>query len=321
MPATGRLSVRVGVGWSPWAGHGLADGTFWAVVDTLEELGYDSLWLSDTARSEALAPLPALAAVAVRTRRLKLGTNVLVLPPRNPVILARELATVDALSGGRLLPAGGLGVDLPHELEAMGVARDERTARLEESLRVIRALWSGAPVTLHGRFWSLTDVVLSPRPARARLELWLGGSAPPALRRIGAIADGWLASFVSPAEFAAGVTTIRASAAEHGRAIDDDHFGTTIFAAPSARAVPERAAALLDRRPALRRGDHVAVGAAATRDLLERFIAAGATKFVLIPLGDDPVGWLDTLRGAVVAPLEERGAAAPPLRTGSPAPR
>jgi probable F420-dependent oxidoreductase len=303
-----RLSVRVGVGTSPFAGDGLADGTFWRLVETLEETGYDSLWLSDTARLGGIAPLPALAAVAARTERIKLGTSVLVLPPRNPVLLARELATVDALSGGRMLPAGGLGVNLPAELEAMGVARGERAARLEESVRIIKALWPGEPVTLHGRFWSLTDVTLAPRPRRRKLEVWLGGLAPAALQRIGRIADGWLASFASPEEFAAGVDLIRATAAEHGRAIDEDHYGMTIFSAPAGEEIPARAGALLDRRPGLARADHVAVGLDATRALLERFLAAGATKFVLIPLARDPSAWLRELFAPVIAPLEAAGA-------------
>ena len=99
-----KLTVRVGVGLNPFAGSGLADGGFWAAVETMEALGYDSIWLSDTAALGGIAPLPALAAIAMRTERLKLGTSVLVLPPRNPVLLARELATIDVLSGGRLLP-------------------------------------------------------------------------------------------------------------------------------------------------------------------------------------------------------------------------
>ena len=315
--ATVRLSVRVGVGPSPFAPVG-AD-TLWPLVQTLEDTGYDSLWLSDTARLGGLAPLPALAAVAARTERLKLGTSVLVLPPRNPVLLARELATVDALSGGRMLPAGGLGIDLPHELEAMGVRADERAARLEESVAIIKALWSGEPVTMTGRFWSLTDVRIVPAPRRRRLEFWLGGLAPAALRRIGRIADGWLASFVGPDEFAAKVELIRATAAEHERSIDDDHYGATIFSAPEGAELPAEATALLDRRPELARDDHVAIGAEATRVLLERFIAAGATKFVLIPLGDDPQAWLRELFPRVVAPLEERGAYRP--TPGSRAPR
>ena len=302
-----RLSVRVGVGASPFESGGLADGRFWELVETLETVGYDSLWLSDTAHLGGVAPLPALAAVAARTTRLKLGTSVLVLPPRNPVLLARELATVDALSGGRMLPAGGLGVDTPHELEAMGVLRDERGARLEESLSMIKALWSGEPVTMRGRFWSMTDLTLSPRPRRPRLEFWLGGLAPAALRRIGRIADGWLASFVGPEEFGAKVAVIREAAAACGRAIDEDHYGAIVYSAPSAAQIPARAAALLDRRPGLARDDHVACGVEATRDLLERFIARGATKFVLIPVADDPAAWLRELFPLAIAPLEEQG--------------
>src|SRR4051812_35718263 len=140
-----RLSVRVGVGTNPFAGDGLADGTFWSLVETLEDTGYDSLWLSDPAHLGGVAPLPVLAAVAARTERLKLGTSVLVLPPRNPVLLARELATIDVVSGGRLLPAGGLGIDLPTELEAMGVEKGERVGRPEESPAIIKALWPGEP--------------------------------------------------------------------------------------------------------------------------------------------------------------------------------
>src|SRR5205823_11301438 len=133
---------------------------------------------------------------------LKLGTSVLVLPPRNPVLLARELATVDVLSSGRLLPAGGLGIDLPSEREAMGVPSGERAERLAESIRMIKALWGGERATVRGRFWSVTDFTLTPRPTRPKLEFWLGGRAPAALRRVGELADGWLASAVAPEELA-----------------------------------------------------------------------------------------------------------------------
>src|SRR5690349_8149673 len=140
-----RLSVRVGIGLSPVA-PGPPDREFWRMVETLEEVGYDSLWLNDSpGRLGSVAPLPTLAAVAARTERLKLGPNVLVLPHRHPVVLARELATVDVLSGGRLLPAGGLGVDLPRELAATGVVKAERGPRVEEAVTVIKQLWGGEP--------------------------------------------------------------------------------------------------------------------------------------------------------------------------------
>jgi probable F420-dependent oxidoreductase len=312
-PTSGeRLSVRVGVGLSPLA-PGPPSAEFWEMVGVLEEVGWDSLWLNDSpGRLGSVAPLPTLAAVAARTERLKLGTNVLVLPHRNPVVLARELATLDVLSAGRLLPAGGLGVDIPRELEATGVAKAERGPRVEESVAAIKQLWSGEPVTHRGRFWSFTDVSLSPRPTRPRLEFWLGGRAPAALRRIGRVGDGWLASFASPAQVGEGIATIRAAAAAAGRTIDADHYGATIFSAPSADELPPPGDLLLDRlRPGVERADHVAVGAAQTRQLLERFLAVGATKFVLNPLARDPAAWLRELHPAAIAPLERAGAAAP----------
>jgi probable F420-dependent oxidoreductase len=307
-----RLSVRVGVGLSPLAA-GPPGAAFWEMVETLEEVGYDSLWLNDSpGRLGSLAPLPTLAAVAARTERLKLGTNVLVLPHRHPVVLARELATLDVLSAGRLLPAGGLGVDLPRELEATGVVKAERGPRVEESVEVLRRLWGGEPVTHSGRFWSFSDVVISPAPTRPRLEFWLGGRAPAALRRIGRIGDGWLASFAGPEQVGEGIATIRAAAAEAGRSIDEDHYGATIFSAPSAEEQPAAGDLLLDRlRPGLDRAEHVAVGADATRALLERFLAVGATKFVLNPLARDPAAWLRELYPQAIEPLERAGLTVP----------
>lgn len=230
--AQSRLSLRVGVGVPPGTPAPGGTTALWDLVDTLEEVGYDSIWISDSGARGAFAPLPTLAAIATRTERLKLGTNVLVLPPRNPVTVAREMATIDALSDGRLLPAGGLGVVEPRELEAMGVRSKDRPARLEESVAIIKALWGGEPVSYEGRFWQLRDVTLAPRPRRARLELWLGGRAPAAMRRVGRIADGWLGSFIGPAEFALKAEMIRESAAAAGRSIDADHYGTTIWSAP-----------------------------------------------------------------------------------------
>jgi probable F420-dependent oxidoreductase len=299
-----QLSVRVGVGWGLFDPEPRAE-RLWRAVDAMEEIGYDSIWLSDTATRPDLAPLPALAAIAARTTRLKLGTGVLVVPPRNPVLLARELATIDLLSDGRLLPAAGLGIDEPAERAAMGVDGKERVARLEEALAVIRMLWAGEPVTYEGRFARLTDVRLSPKPKRRKLEIWLGGQAPKALDRIGRIGDGWLASFVSPEDFRHKADTIRAAAAAAGRSIDEDHYGVTLFAARAEADVPAGVRALVARRPGLAVGDSVAVSADGLRALLERFRAQGATKFVVFPLASgDPEGWLAELFEHAVAPVE-----------------
>jgi probable F420-dependent oxidoreductase len=305
--APAKLTVRVGVGLNPFAGSGLDDGSFWTSVETMEELGYDSIWLSDTASLGGVAPLPTLAAIATRTERLKLGTSVLVLPPRNPILLARELATIDVLSGGRLLPAGGLGVDLPGEVEAMGIPREERAARLAESITLIKALWSGEPTTLKGRFWSVTDLTLTPRPTRRRLEFWLGGRAPAALRRVGELADGWLASAVSPDEFPDNVAAIRAAAAGANRTIDEDHYGATVFAAPREEEITADVAERLRLRRGLARSDYLAFGTGELRALLGRFRAGGACKFVVVPVARDLPAWLRELYGEVVAPIENAG--------------
>lgn len=299
--AAQRLSVRVGVSYGGSA-EGPGGNGLWPFVETLEREGYDSLWLADTPNLGGLAPLPALAAVAGRTDRLKLGCNVLALPPRHPLALARELATVDALSGGRLLPAGGLGAQ-PAEMEALGVPRDERAARMEECIGVLGRLWTGEQVSHRGRFYSLEDVTLTPHPVSEKLELWLGGRAPAALRRIGRMADGWLGAFVTPAEFGGMADTIRAAAAGAGRSIDEDHYGTTLLAAPAEDELPPFARRLLALGRDIPRAEHVAFGLEELRALLWRFREQGATKFVVVPLARDPLDWLRRLR-EVIVPFE-----------------
>lgn len=298
------LSVRVGVGWGLAARESTVE-RLWCAVEAMEEIGYDSIWLSDSATRPDLAPLPTLAAIAARTSRLKLGTGVLVLPPRHPVLLARGLATIDMLSGGRLLPAAGLGVDVPAEREAMGVDGSERMARLEEAMEIIRLLWAGEPVTYPGRFTRITDVRLSPLPTRRKLEIWLGGQGPKALALTGRIADGWLASFISPDDFGRKADAIRDAAAAAGRSIDEDHYGTTLFAAPSAADVSPGVRALVERRSGLATSDCVATSTSELRELLERFRAVGATKFVVFPLvNGDMQDWLAELFAEAVAPVE-----------------
>ena len=299
------MSVRVGIGIGPFGGDDVSPGGLLRYVERVEELGYDSIWLSDSATMAGPAPLPALAAIAARTTRLKLGTSVLVAPARNAVLLAKELATVDALSAGRLLPAFGLGIDSEPEAGAIGVVRAERAARTEEAIEIVRLLWSGGPVTYEGRFASLAGVTLSPAPLRPSLDIWLGGSSPAALRRTGRLADGWLGSFVSPEELTGCVQRIVEAAGEAGREIDDDHYGTTLFAAPSQASLSPAALSLLGLRPGLALDDHVAIGARALRELLERFVEAGASKFVVVPIAADLSAWLEELRVEAVAPVEE----------------
>ena len=279
------MKIRVGYGLG--VRTSLNDERFGDVVDALEALRFDSLWLSERVGGTAPDPTVALAFAAGRTTKMKFGMSVMVLPGRNPVIVATQLATLDRLSGGRLLPAFGLGVADAHEQQAFGIVRAERAAWFDEALPLIRRFWTEDSVDHDGKRFHYEGLHVLPKPRQQPPEVWLGGFAPSELRRVGRLADGWLPSFLSPAEAAVSRTTVEAVAAEHGRVIDPEHFGALI---PYAMHEPPDAvmAGLRARRPDVDPLDIVPVGLEATRDMLSRFVDAGFSKFVLIPLAEPP---------------------------------
>lgn len=300
------MKVRIGYGLG--VRTPVLDGGFGEVVDTLERLRFDSLWLSERIGGEAPDPVTAIAFGAGRTTRLKFGMSVLVLPGRNPVVLAKELATIDRLSGGRLLPAFGLGVADPHEQQAFGVARGERAALFDESMAVLRAAWGPGSFTHHGERFHYDELSVLPKPAQDHLDVWLGGIAPSELRRVGRLADGWLPSFVTPSQAAEGKVVVERTAAEHGRAIDPEHFGVLIPYAMT--ALPEAfVAAVAARRPDVAGpGELVPLGWDALAAHVRRFVDAGFSKFVIVPT-EEPAGgeaWTAHLEQAaeVLLPLE-----------------
>lgn len=296
--------MKVRIGYGPAPSSATDTEAFASLVDGLETHGFDSLWLADRVGRDGPAPLPALAVAAGRTTRLKLGTSVLVVPGRNPALLAEELATIDRLSGGRLLPAVGLGAVDPGEQQAFGVARPERGPLLDEVLPLLRRFWTGEPVTHHGERYRYDDVRVLPTPSQDPLEVWLGGRAPSELRRAGRLGDGWLPSFSTPDEAAAGRAVVEEAAARAGRAIDPEHWGALVVY--SRGAVPDRLAALVRaRRPDVDVADVVPDGPGALRTLLERFCDRGFSKFVVLPAAPPP-SWDDELAdiAAEVLPLQ-----------------
>jgi len=295
------VKVRIGIGLGTRTT--LNGPAFGDVVDQIERRGFDSLWLSERLGSDAPDPVVAMAYGAGRTMRLKFGMSVLVLPGRNPVVLAKELATLALMSGGRLLPAFGLGVADAAEHQAFGVAREDRARWFDEALHVIRACWYDEVVDHHGERFQFAGLRVRPQPDR--LDVWLGGIAPSELRRVGRLADGWLPSFVTPADAAAGRSVIEAVAAEHERRIEDDHFGVLI--PYTLGPVPEPLTAqLARRRPDLADpAAVVAVGWDALVDHVKRFIDVGTTKFVVVPVvePDSTAAWADHLAEAADALL------------------
>ena len=292
------MKVRIGFGFG--VRTKLNDDGFATVVDALERLRFDSLWLSERIGGEAPDPLVAMAFAAGRTTKLKFGMSVMVLPGRNPVVLAKELATLDRMSQGRLLPAFGLGAVDPHEQQAFGVERTERAKRFDEAIRVLRGCWADQPFTHDGTHFDYDDLVVLPKPRQHHVDIWLGGIAPSELRRVGRLADGWLPSFVTPDDAARGREAIEAALAEYGRTIDDDHYGALIPYATG--PVPERLLqGLAARRPDL---DDPSVlvpqGWDALMATIDRFVAVGTTKFVILPLTEpgSPDEWVTHLEEA-----------------------
>lgn len=292
------MKIRIGYGLG--VRTTLNDVGFLDVVDALESLRYDSLWLSERIGGEAPDPIVAMSVAAARTKKLKFGTSVMVLPGRNPVLLAKELATLDRMSNGRVLPAFGLGAVDPQEQQAFGVIREERARRFDEAIRIMRACWTEDSVTFHGTHFHYDDVRVLPKPIQQPIDVWLGGIAPSELRRVGRLADGWLPSFVTPADVAAGKSEVERVAAEFEREIDPEHFGALI---PYAHGeLPDAlVGALKTRRPDLddvRR--LVPQGWSQLVRTIEEFVQVGFSKFVVLPIVEPPSAsaWVDHLAEA-----------------------
>ena len=259
-------------------------------MDAAEALDVDSIWLSDRVVSSVLSmePLIALSFIAARTTKLKFGTSVLALPLRNPTVLAKEIATLDFLSGGRALPAVGLGAEDDREFEACGSLRSQRAGRTDEAIQVMRLLWSEDSVTFHGRYFTLNQVTVQPKPVQEELPpIWIGGRSPAALRRVARLGDGWLVSQTPPQEVRSGIARINGWTEEYGREIDQDHFGALFsFCIASSRQEAEELSGphILRRRADVDHRTYSALGRPEdVIELIDRYVDAGATKFVARP--------------------------------------
>jgi len=180
-------------------------------------------------------PLIWLAFVAAAAPTLRLGTCILIVPQRNPLVLAKELATLDRLSGGRV--ELGLGVGwLKEEFDALGVPWERRGARNDEYVAAMRALWAGPHAEFHGDFVDFPPVTCSPRPVQTSIPLLVGGDTPAAFRRAVRIADGYFPGESDPDRLGALIANLRAAAEEHDRDPDSIEVNA-MFGVPSEGAV------------------------------------------------------------------------------------
>jgi probable F420-dependent oxidoreductase len=281
-------------------------------IDDCERWDIDSVWVSDriAAPRPTLDPVVFMAYLASRMRNMKFGTSALVLPTRHPVVLAKQLATLDFLCKGRLLLVVGIGGDDSRDFEATGVRKEERGKRGDEAIVLMKKLWTEEHVTFEGQFYSVRDLTLLPRPyQKDGPPVWVGGRSKAAFRRVGRLADGWLVSSVTPSEVAAGIEAIRYHAAEVGREIPEDHYGVLIpyvFASDSEEAL-KIAGPSIRRRQDIPPSDYSALGTPdQVRRKIQEYIDAGATKFVMRPYGpkETHVEQVHILAEEVISPLQ-----------------
>ena len=174
------MTVRLGLG--SGLGTGLSADDYWRWIDCCEASGIDSLWFSDQLLGRGLEPVAMLAALAARTRRMRFGTSAIVAPFRDPVVLAKQFATIDFLGRGRFFPALGVGNASDAYWPATGTSASGRGARSDEAITLLRLLLEQDEVSFSGSFYQYQGPGIYPRPPRP-IPLWIGGNSRAAFQR------------------------------------------------------------------------------------------------------------------------------------------
>ncbi len=282
------MAVGVGLGMATYT-FSTAEG-FWRWVRRCDEAGIDSLWQTDrlVSREPFLECMSVMAGLAGATRTVKFGMNVASIGLRDPLLTAKQCATIDYLSGGRLLPAFGLGSNRSRDWVASGTLTRARGRRMNEALEIMTRLWVEDDVSFTGLHFSYDRASINPKPVQDPLPLWIGGSSDAAIERSARYGTGWQAAFDTPEEAGVIVERIHSAAQRLGRSLDDDHFGAGFgvrfgtWDEPVVRAMAED----FERRTGKEASRGLVVGGAA--EILERvgsYVANGVSKFILRPVG------------------------------------
>ena len=293
------MGVGVGLGLADFPFSGI--GALWRWVSLCEEGGVDSIWQTDRLVSAQphLECMSVMAALAGATKRIKFGMNVAGLGWREPLLLAKQCATIDVLSGGRLLPAFGVGSPRGAEWRALGLQPRGHGTRIDEALEIVARLWAEESVDYDGAHHRLSGARIEPKPIQRRLPLWLGGASKAAIRRTARFGTGWLGGAMTPADSAAVVAAIKREAERVGRTIADDHYGVGFAyrrGSHDESAVQNAAAAYRDFLGVDPEPRIVVGGADEVIARIDAFVAAGVFKFVLRPIGDGDDEVIDQTR-------------------------
>ena len=259
----------------------------------VEELGFDSLWTIDINYSDAptLECFSALAFMAAHTTRVLLGTSVMVLPLRNPLLVARTVTTLDIVSGGRAILGVGVGAGRERNFEAFGGSIHDRGRQCDEELEILRRVWTESSVSYEGRFYNFEEFTLLPRPIqKPHPPIWIGGQAELVLRRVGRWADGFIPVFLTPETAAPIFDRVNEYAQEYGREPSSVTKALHIYACLA--DTPEEGARITSEvlskryhRDASRSADRSVLFGTPDecRKLIEEFIEVGVTHFVIDP--------------------------------------
>lgn len=277
-------------------GLGLADfpfssaDAFWEWVDLCEAGGVDSLWQTDRLVSPVphLECMSAMAALAGRTRRMKFGMNVASLGLRDPLLTAKQCATIDFLSNGRILPAFGVGAAVAPDWGATGRTPKGSGKVADEAMELVTRLWREDAVTFEGDHFRYENARIEPKPVQKKIPFWVGGSSKPAIRRTAKFGTGWQAGQETADELPPVLDAIKEAVAAAGRSIDDDHYGAGFhfrFGGWEDADLPKRVRAF-EKRTGRDGKRHFAVGDAdAVLGRIEGYASAGISKFILRPIG------------------------------------
>lgn len=293
------MTVGLGLGTSRFPFDAARDYFRW--IEHCEEAGVNSIWQTDrlVTNESMLECMSAMAVIAGHTERIRFGMNVASIALRDPLLTARQCATIDFLSDGRLLPAFGLGSAFSRDYVATGTPTKRRGKKADEALELLARLWLEDSVDFDGEFFQYAGACIAPKPANADIPLWIGGSSEVAMKRTAKYGTGWLGGIDTPEQAKRVVDGIKLALQDTGRDIDADHYGASFlyrFGSMEDPIVAKTAAGLTARTKGQSDRYLVAGDAAAVLQRIQEFIEAGCEKFVLLPMANGTKDMMEQTR-------------------------
>ena len=283
------MTIGIGLGISRFPFDSASD--YFAWVDYCEAQGVDSIWQTDrlVSKDAMLECMSVMAALAGRTEKIRFGMNVASIALRDPLLMARQCATIDFLSDGRILPAFGLGSALSRDYSATGMPTRRRGRKADEALELLARLWTEDSASFDGEFFQYDSACISPRPVNPRIPLWIGGSGEAAMKRTAKYGTGWLGGIDTPEQATVVVKGIKDALKDTGRKIDEDHYGASFlfrFGSPEDDIVATTVRGLAGRLKNTPDRYLVAGDAGDVVRRINEFRDAGCEKFVMLPMAN-----------------------------------